>query len=181
MRRAANVDALDRFGVDTSNNAYRGAGQKTCAHCGSEFHSYMPKKFCGQDCYHKSRIVRVERPCVQCGTLYLPNVDSSKFCSKGCMHASRPRLKVYQPKPRAVHMTSCGQCGQQFRSSPSQSPGNPRTRPLRACRDHRKWAEGRWLDRYHRGPMQAPAPREQRAAHPLPDRASGTDDLFGGA
>lgn len=115
--RAAKVD---RFGVDTTNNAYRGAGDKVCAKCGADFHSYEKRRFCSQKCYHQSRIIRDKRPCAACGEYYHPNVDGRKYCSTECAKSARPRA-IAVPKPRHIHMTRCHHCGTEFRSAPSSN------------------------------------------------------------
>lgn len=103
-----------------ANPNFRSSGKQTCVQCLAEFRSYHKKKFCGQKCYHQSRIVREKRPCQHCGKEYMPNVDGRKYCSVGCVKAAKPRV-FDLPKPRPVHLTNCHHCQTEFRSSPSSN------------------------------------------------------------
>ena len=129
MRRAARVDGnqaeIDRYdghGVDTWNNAYRGAGVKTCKNCGTSFHNYNSKaKFCGSECYIKNRTFLVEIPCPQCSRMFKPHTSTVKFCTITCANKSRAKSPKPQRQKRKPHITKCIGCGVRFSSSPSRN------------------------------------------------------------
>ncbi len=116
----ATVQPLDVFGIDTSNNAYRGAGARKCRQCGAAFHSYSARKFCGTACYARSRISLADIRCARCGNTFHPRTAGMKYCSQECVKADRSVGPGYVPHPRPHHITDCAACGHAFRSPPSQ-------------------------------------------------------------
>lgn len=58
-------------------------------------------------------------------------------------------------------------------------PGHePPKRPLRACSEHREWAEARWRDKYHRGTGRADAPQQRGAEAAIHDGPRGAQPLL---
>lgn len=116
-RRASAVGAKpDDLGVDSGNNAYRGAGRKKCGCCGVDYLSYSKtRKFCSHRCYNLAATVRFERPCQYCGALFKPNTKRSKFCSRTCLSGAKPKTAGYIPRPRPVYLVKCLHCVVEFR------------------------------------------------------------------
>jgi hypothetical protein len=110
---------LDKFGIDTTNNAYRGAGCKKCQYCEKEFHSYQsPAKFCSIKCRSKSKEL-AQKHCKMCGKLFKPETVARKFCGRACASASQKKAKS-KKNARTPHIVQCYGCMIEFRSSPSQ-------------------------------------------------------------
>ena len=119
MRRAAKVD---RFGVDTTNNAYKAAGVRTCEQCGGEYHSYnKARKYCGLTCRSKAFTRLGGRPCLHCGLQFKPNTEKRKYCSVECNKAAKPKTSFYVPRPLPRTFSACLECGTQFQHAPSHA------------------------------------------------------------
>jgi hypothetical protein len=120
---------------------------RVCAHCGKAFTrkvqgGYRPLfQACSAACrsllaYWAKNGPVVERPCVVCGTSFLPDRRDAKYCSSTCRHRRRtPAEKaIYWQKYQAAHREqlitrcrnrraekyvpvqprACGQCGVEF-------------------------------------------------------------------
>ncbi len=66
---------------------------KKCKECATTFTDRVKanRKFCSRECYWKEKLKLQERPCQQCGVVFLPRSHSAKlkYCSRKCFGKSR--------------------------------------------------------------------------------------------
>jgi hypothetical protein len=63
---------------------------RECLQCGSEFRvisNSLASKYCSKSCQHESLRRKIERGCEHCGTMFLPKLKTTKFCSLICAGA----------------------------------------------------------------------------------------------
>jgi hypothetical protein len=63
--------------------------------CGGAFYVYpsqATRLYCSQSCYLATLRRVIERPCEQCGVLFLPRFHEARFCTRLCYDASHTRL-----------------------------------------------------------------------------------------
>lgn len=108
-----------------------GAGLKTCKRCGTRFKSYDKSRiYCTHKCYGDDR---AEKYCAVCNVALGPKRRHNKTCSRQCMMKlpnMRPKKQLvtaksgreyrYNPRPRTPNISKCGQCGQEYKASPSK-------------------------------------------------------------
>jgi endogenous inhibitor of DNA gyrase (YacG/DUF329 family) len=79
----------------------------TCAHCGQEFYSrkavHRTVKYCSKDCRNAAVKADRTRVCPGCGVTFIPDRDSTKYCSHTCrMTSANPRRQFFAARKRAV-------------------------------------------------------------------------------
>lgn len=111
---------LDEFGRRMDNNAYKGAGRRTCEHCGEIYHSYnKARKFCSLNCSIEHRGRRPERKCAHCGAMFWRKaMTTAKYCGRACTVAATTKPKKPK-KPKTSKKSAqvdvkCAECGSMF-------------------------------------------------------------------
>ena len=99
------------------NPNFKAVPAKKCLICGCEFNSYKKdQKYCGQGCYQKQREKELLKTCLQCRVGFKAQHKQQKYCSPQCVKDSKPKTKVYVPKPREKNIKQCLQCNTSFQS-----------------------------------------------------------------
>jgi hypothetical protein len=100
-----------------------------CEECGKTFVAEMdhgkPRRFCSRTCFRAKAQRRVEAPCLECGTVFRPTDDQSKYCSMPCAVAGR--------RTRRLDKT-CINCGKGFDKASAHNHNRDRC-CSRECRD----------------------------------------------
>ena len=87
---------------------------KTCETCGKNFKvrdKNKPNRFCSKNCRHAT-FVKVEKACVECNEMFLPERKTQIFCSRRCSaihnNAKTPKRPV---GPYSKKKVVCRRCG----------------------------------------------------------------------
>jgi len=116
--------------------------QRTCAVCGSEFHSpYSSARYCSDGCRHTGQVERNRewyranyrspqhgsRCCGICGREFVPEHGNQRSCSDECRAIREKRRSARKFEAAAERARTCHKCG-----GPTNTPGG---RPGRAVCD----------------------------------------------
>jgi hypothetical protein len=106
------VEWLAEIAAETAKNLKQ--RERDCDHCGEPFIpdlNYKRRRFCSPECGHAAQKIEsrrlLDRPCLQCGTMYRPKSDDSKYCSLECSGNAQSAAMRRPPK-------ACDACGNDF-------------------------------------------------------------------
>jgi len=111
------VSLAERHAIKAADAEHnRKQREMDCEHCGKVFTRLLGKKsqrFCSPECAHEaSKTERrriADKACLQCGTMFRPKSDASKYCSATCMGQAFSAAMRRPP-------TTCEACGKKFRA-----------------------------------------------------------------